>query len=101
LGKNLDIEQEIKEEIEIKEPRRFKVILLNDDFSSMDFVVEVLMDIFHKNFDEALNIMLSVHKQGKGVCGIYPFEIAETKVMQVRKAAKKNGFPLRAVIEEA
>ena len=101
LAKNLSLDQETKENINLKEPKKFKVLLLNDDFSTMDFVIEVLMNIFHKPFDDALNIMLSIHKQGKGICGIYTFEIAETKITQVRKIAKKHGYPLRAVLEEA
>ncbi len=101
MGKNLELDNEVKERVHLDEPKKFKVILLNDDFSTMDFVVEVLMDIFHKNFDEALNIMLSVHKEGRGVCGVYTYEIAETKVLQVKKASKKHGYPLRAILEEA
>lgn len=92
---------EIENEIELKEPKKYKVILLNDDYSTMDFVVEVLVDIFHKPFDEAVNIMLKVHREGRGVCGIYSYDIAETKIAQVRSVARKNGFPLRAIMEEA
>lgn len=100
----IEIEEKIKTKDnpkdEIIEPKRFKVILLNDDYTTMDFVIEVLMQIFNKPFDEAVNIMLSVHRNGKGVCGIYPYDIAEAKVEQVRTKAKLNGFPLRAILEE-
>jgi len=89
---------DIKDELE--EVKRFKVILLNDDYTTMDFVVEILMKFFDKSFDDALALMITVHRDGSAVCGIYPFEIAETKVFQVRKSAKESGYPLRAVVEE-
>jgi ATP-dependent Clp protease adaptor protein ClpS len=66
----------------------------------MEFVVDVLINIFHKSYEEAENIMLEVHKKDKGVCGVYTHEIAETKIMQVHKKARENGFPLRAEMEE-
>lgn len=93
-------ELETQQEVETFEPRRFKVILLNDDYSTMDFVIEILMSIFHREFEEALAIMLSVHKNGRGVCGIYPYDIAETKGALVRKRAKESGFPLQVSLEE-
>ncbi len=89
------------EEVELNKPRLYKVLLLNDDYSSMDFVIRVLMGVFHHSLDKATQIMLSVHEKGSGLCGIYDYEIAETKVAQVRKMAKNEKFPLRAVIEEA
>lgn len=88
------------EDIEIYEPQLFKVLLLNDDYTSMDFVVEILVNIFHHSVESAVNIMLDIHKNGKGVCGVYTYEIAETKVMQVEKEATNQEFPLRAIIEE-
>ena len=66
----------------------------------MDFVVDILMSIFHKSYEQAENIMLEVHKKDRGLCGVYTYEIAETKVMQVIKKAKDNGFPLKATMEE-
>ena len=93
-------ELETQQEVELFEPKRFKVILLNDDYSTMDFVVEILMSIFHKGLEEALSIMLAVHKSGRGVCGIYPYDIAETKSALVRKRAKESGFPLQVSLEE-
>ncbi|SFV75754.1 ATP-dependent Clp protease adaptor protein ClpS [hydrothermal vent metagenome] len=96
----MDFEYELSDEIEITFPKRYKVIMLNDDYTSMDFVVDVLMTIFHKSNEEANNIMLNIHTKGQGVCGIYPYEIAETKVMQVTKRAKESGFPLKVIMEE-
>jgi ATP-dependent Clp protease adaptor protein ClpS len=82
-----------------KEPPLFKVILLNDDYTTMDFVVEVLETVFHKSPAEAFRIMMHVHTQGKGLCGVYPFEVAETKVETVHDLAREHGFPLRASME--
>ncbi|MFW9619372.1 MAG: ATP-dependent Clp protease adapter ClpS [Sulfurospirillum sp.] len=95
-----DFQNETIDTIEIKEPRMYKVLLLNDDYSSMEFVIKVLMQIFHHSFEKATEIMLSVHEQGKGLCGVYTYEIAETKVAHVRKMAKEEKFPLRAIMEE-
>ncbi len=95
-----DIQGETEEIIEFREPRLYKVLLLNDDYSSMDFVIQVLMQIFHHSYEKAMDIMLKVHEQGKGLCGIYTYEVAETKVAHVRKMAKEAKFPLRAVMEE-
>ena len=96
---NPAFENETVELIAIKEPRLYKVLLLNDDYSSMEFVIKVLMQIFHHSFEKATEIMLSVHEKGKGLCGVYAYEIAETKVSQVRKMAKEEKFPLRAIME--
>jgi len=82
-------------------PKEYKVLLLNDDYSTMDFVVDVLMTIFRKTYKQSEDIMLEVHKKGKGLCGIYSYEIAETKVAQVHKKARDKGYPLKAVIEES
>lgn len=97
----MDFENESTTQIRVGEPRLYKVLMLNDDYSSMDFVIKVLMQIFHHSYDKAMDIMIKVHEQGKGLCGVYAYEIAETKVAQVRKMAKEEKFPLRAVIEEA
>lgn len=93
-------ELDLIEETKLKHPKKYKVLILNDDYTSMEFVIEVLMTIFHKTYQEAELIMLEVHKKDKGVCGIYTNEIAETKVMQVHKQAREHGFPLRAEMEE-
>ena len=84
---------------ETKKPELYKVLLLNDDYTTMDFVVDVLETIFHKQPAEAHRIMMMVHTQGKGLCGLYPFEVAETKVEAVIGRARENGFPLRAAME--
>jgi len=94
------IEEEIKSMLRLDEPTKYKVLLHNDDYTTMDFVVEILMAIFHKNIVEAEEIMLTIHKQGKAVCGIYTYDIAQTKVYQVKELAKRNGFPLLATLEE-
>ena len=89
------------EKEKLKEPEEYRVILLNDHYTSMDFVVEVLMAIFHKNFQDANRIMLDVHKKGKGIVGQYPWDIAATKTEQVHAAARKYDFPLRCIVEPA
>ncbi|MDD2906935.1 MAG: ATP-dependent Clp protease adaptor ClpS [Sulfurimonas sp.] len=91
---------ELSEEVMIKHPKKYKVYLLNDDYTSMDFVVDILISIFHKSYEEAEAIMLEIHKKERGLCGIYTYEIAETKVMQVTRKAKDSGFPLKATMEE-
>ena len=95
------IEEEIKSMLKLDEPTKYKVLLHNDDYTTMDFVVEILMAIFHKNIVEAEEIMLTIHKRGRAVCGIYTYDIAQTKVYQVKEMAKSNGFPLLATVEEA
>lgn len=84
---------------ETRKPDLYKVLLLNDDYTTMDFVVEILETIFHKQPAEAHRIMMMVHTQGKGLCGVYPFEVAETKVATVVERAREHGFPLRAAME--
>lgn len=88
-----------EEEISVDRPDLYRVYLLNDDYTTMDFVVYVLMTIFDKSKVEATAIMLHVHRHGKGLAGIYPKEIAETKVYQVESLARANGFPLKCSIE--
>lgn len=94
------IEEEIETSLELEEPKMFKVLLHNDDYTSMDFVVDILMSIFHKNVLEAEKIMIQIHEKGIGICGVYSYEIAQTKVQQVRQKAKQNEFPLLATVEE-
>ena len=84
---------------ETKKPELFKVLLLNDDYTTMDFVVEILENVFNKAPAEAYRIMMAVHTQGQGLCGVYPFDVAETKVATVVDLARGNGFPLRAAME--
>jgi ATP-dependent Clp protease adaptor protein ClpS len=95
-----EVHHETETVIEFREPRLYKVLLLNDDYSSMDFVIKVLMQIFHHSYEKAMDIMINVHESGKGLCGVYTYEVAETKVAHVRKMAKEAKFPLRAVMEE-
>lgn len=83
----------------VKRPRRFKVLLHNDDYTTMDFVVDVLVTFFQKTQTEAMAIMLSVHHKGHGVCGVFTREIAETKVAQVTEYARKSGMPLKCTME--
>lgn len=83
-----------------KEPELYRVLLLNDDYTTMDFVVEILESVFHKSPAEAYRIMMAVHTQGQGLCGVYPFEVAETKVGTVVDLARGSGFPLRATMEK-
>jgi len=84
---------------QLKKPELFRVLLLNDDYTTMDFVIEILESVFNKGPAEAFRIMMMVHTQGKGLCGVYPFEVAETKVATVLERARENGFPLRAAME--
>jgi len=93
-------EEELELDLELQEPQLFKVLLHNDDYTSMDFVVEVLMGIFHKTHTQAEQIMLQIHEKDKAICGVYSFEIAQTKAQQVKQRAKQNEFPLLATIEE-
>jgi len=94
----------IKEEIEIIEeiapPSMYRVILHNDDYTSMEFVVMILCTIFHKNEGEAEDIMLKIHKKGKAICGLFSKEIARTKANRVKELAKQKEFPLLATVEK-
>jgi len=92
-------ESELLDEHEVKEPRKYKVLLHNDDYTTMDFVVEILVRVFHKTEAQATAIMLSVHNQGYGVCGTFTAEVAETKVDLVHRLAKSAGFPLKCSME--
>ena len=94
-----DGESELLEEVKVKKPRRYKVMLHNDDYTTMEFVIYILQNVFGKTFEEAKTIMLSVHNKGIGVCGIYSYEIAESKSTKVEKLAKENGHPLMCTIE--
>ncbi|WP_457606915.1 ATP-dependent Clp protease adaptor ClpS [Nitratifractor sp.] len=93
------IREETLDRTELREPPLYRVLLHNDDYTTMEFVVEVLMGIFHKSRDEAEEIMWTVHEKGKAVCGVYTFEIAQTKAEQVKIRARQASFPLLATIE--
>jgi ATP-dependent Clp protease adaptor protein ClpS len=95
-----EIEIELNDELDLQEPKKYKVFLLNDDFSTMDFVIDVLVKVFRKTLDESSVIMLNIHNNGREVCGTYSYEIALTKVAQVKTMAREQGFPLKAIMEE-
>lgn len=90
----------VLEKSKLQEPKMFKVVLLNDDVTTMDFVIEILMDIFHHDFETASKIMLEVHLNGSGICGVYTQEIALSKQKKVSDAAKLANFPLQTRVEE-
>jgi ATP-dependent Clp protease adaptor protein ClpS len=85
---------------EVKEPPMYQVLLINDDYTTMEFVVEILMFVFNKSAEESMQIMLKVHKEGTGLCGVYTYEVAETKVDTVHALAREKGFPLKCTMEE-
>ena len=91
----------VRERSRTKTPKQYQVILLNDDYTTMDFVVLILEKIFMKSPSEAVQIMLQVHKNGRGICGIFSKQLAEAKVEQVHQYARAEGFPLRCIMEEA
>lgn len=83
----------------VKRPRKYVVMLHNDDYTTMEFVIFILKSVFGKSQEEAMGVMLKVHNDGQGVCGVYTFEIAETKMKKVVQEAKTNGHPLLCTIE--
>jgi len=96
-----DTELLSRDEEQLKEPRDYIVVLLNDNYTTREFVVEILKLIFHKNSEEATRIMLNVHHKGRGVVGFYAWDIACTKASQVHSLAKQYDYPLKCVVEEA
>ena len=98
---NPELEEDVISETrdEIDEPAMYKVLLHNDDYTTMEFVVEILMLVFKKTPEEAVKIMLSVHNKGIGICGVYPFEVSETKVKTVDALSRDKGFPLKCTME--
>jgi len=101
-GKKPDLQDDTITDIddETAEPPNFKVLLHNDDYTPRAFVVEILLTVFNKSLEEATRLMWHVHKNGIGVCGMYPFEVAETKIARVTELARENGFPLKLTLEE-
>jgi ATP-dependent Clp protease adaptor protein ClpS len=83
-----------------RKPEQYRVLLHNDDYTTMDFVIIILETVFHKGPAEAYRIMMRVHTEGQGIAGVYPYEVAETNVEKVHETARANGFPLRATVEE-
>lgn len=95
-----DNEYELEDVVQVREPKRYRIFLHNDDYTTMEFVIGILMHIFHKTIEQATTIMFAVHEKGIGECGVYTEEIAEAKVAQVHDKARKAGFPLKCSMEE-
>jgi ATP-dependent Clp protease adaptor protein ClpS len=93
-------DSDVKSDQEFREPKLYRVILINDDYTTMDFVIEILIVVFHKPAAEATRIMLDVHKNGRGFCGVYTYDIATTKIDRVHTLARKREFPLKCTLEE-
>ncbi|MCX7981427.1 MAG: ATP-dependent Clp protease adaptor ClpS [Syntrophales bacterium] len=91
----------VEKKLKCEEPRLYRVIIHNDHYTTMDFVVEILIRIFDKSTAEAVKIMLDTHRLGRGICGIYTYDLAVTKVSQVHRIARMRGFPLKCSYEEA
>ncbi|MBI2424673.1 MAG: ATP-dependent Clp protease adapter ClpS [Candidatus Hydrogenedentes bacterium] len=89
----------VRERQKVERPRRYKVLLLNDDYTTMEFVVLILEEVFQKTRDEAVRVMLNVHENGKGVAGVYVKDIAETKIAATHKFAQEHGYPLKCGME--
>jgi ATP-dependent Clp protease adaptor protein ClpS len=102
-GRQDQTDAEVKERVKAKkqDPSLYKVVLLNDDYTTMEFVIRVLESVFQKSPAEAYRIMMHVHVQGRGIAGVYPWEIAETKADTVTALARDAQYPLRAAVEEA
>ena len=98
--KDITVALKALQEAMVRPPKLFRVILLNDDFTTMDFVIDVLQRFFSKNREQATKIMLQVHQEGRGTCGIYPRDVAATKVNQVTAYARQHEHPLVCVMEE-
>jgi len=96
-----DERTELLDSTKVELPKMYRVIIHNDHYTTMDFVVEVLVKIFHKSGAEATMLMMDVHKKGRGIAGIYTLDIALTKIAQVHSKAKEHGFPLKCTYEEA
>jgi ATP-dependent Clp protease adaptor protein ClpS len=95
-GDSLVVERQLQK---TKPPQMYQVVMLNDDYTPMEFVVVVIQEFFHKDRETATQIMLKIHLDGKGICGVYPRDIANTKVEQVQEAARQAGHPLQCVSE--
>jgi ATP-dependent Clp protease adaptor protein ClpS len=100
-GGSFESELKLKSIEKILEPKMYRILMHNDHYTTMDFVIEVIIQVFHKPAAEATKIMLDIHKKGLGVCGVYTYDIAVTKISEVHKMAKKRQFPLKCSYEEA
>ena len=96
-----DPDQQLQNNTELRPPRLYQVILHNDHYTTMEFVVDILVRVFHKPVPEAKRIMLDVHRRGSGVCGVFSYDIARTKVARVLALAREQEFPLKCTFEEA
>jgi ATP-dependent Clp protease adaptor protein ClpS len=101
-GYDPELEEDVISEVgdDVDEPSMYKVLLHNDDYTTMEFVVEILMLVFKKSPEDAVRIMLNVHHKGIGICGVYTFEVSETKVNTVHTLARQYGFPLKCTMEK-
>ena len=101
-GYSPELEEDVISEVgdDIDEPSMYKVLLHNDDYTTMEFVVEILKLVFNKSPEDAVRIMLNVHKKGIGICGLYTYEVSETKVNTVHALARQHGFPLKCTMEK-
>ena len=95
-----EFEGDVASETDVTEPPLYRVLLLNDDYTTMEFMVEILRKVFHKSIEEATRIMLNVHQAGVGLCGVFTYEIAETKVETVHALAREHGYPLKCTMEK-
>ncbi|WP_319477786.1 ATP-dependent Clp protease adapter ClpS [Marispirochaeta aestuarii] len=100
-ARNFDSEVVEKSDQRLKEPEMYKVVLHNDHYTTMEFVVEILMVVFHKEVPDATRIMLDVHKKGRGVVGVYTWDVASTRATRVHRIAKEREYPLRCTVEPA
>ncbi|MGH4140202.1 ATP-dependent Clp protease adaptor ClpS [Clostridium sp.] len=98
FDEKVDIKDKI--EMEIREPNKYNVIIHNDDYTSMEFVVQVLVGVFKKQVVEATKIMFDVHKKGRGIAGIYSYDVGVTKIIQAMEMCEESGFPLKLTLEE-
>jgi ATP-dependent Clp protease adaptor protein ClpS len=98
-GTENDTQVITEEKVELKRPDMYRIILLNDDYTPMDFVVWLLETVFHKSKEESVRLMLKVHQQGSTICGIYPYDVARTKVFHVKGLAQKHEHPLECLME--
>ena len=98
-----DVKEDVvsRTEDDVDEPSMYNVYLHNDDYTTMEFVVDILMSVFGKPVEDAYGVMLKVHREGVGLCGVYTFEVAETKLNAVHRRAQEDGFPLKCSMEEA
>jgi ATP-dependent Clp protease adaptor protein ClpS len=100
-SESFESELKVKRDEKLLEPKMYRILMHNDHYTTMDFVIEVIMQVFHKPAAEATKIMLDIHKKGMGICGVYTYDIAVTKISEVHSMAKKRQFPLKCSYEVA